>query len=455
MLMTATYATDWLGTEPYFYNERTGAVARSIHDVIDYRNLEIDPDGLIDYLDFGYCVFGHTPVQHVRFVAPCAQLTRNDAGELTETPLPDPVDSWSSRSTTPAEAVECLRAELQAWEDSHPGNLVLPLSGGHDSRLLAVLTRDKSRIRSFTYGTSKRQSQSREVTRAQYVAEVLGLSWEQIELCDFHDRMGDWDDLFGVSTHAHGMYHLEFYDKIARRIGSGGSLLSGLCGDAWAGHIPRLPAESAADLPVLGLTRGVRAGGNGIRLQGDGRYREDFWSRRSERFRDPIYQIVEVIRLKMILLRFALLAPANRGFTPTAPYLRPEVALTMIRLPAQQRHQRRWQHDFFRKCKLDLTGSFRGSRENNLDLHVLRQFPPAPLDLGLLRELFATDYLERINREVFSPAGWQRLLSLSQGHAVGARLGSLARLPSPHSAAYNAYLTLKPLENLLRRRNLA
>jgi hypothetical protein len=451
--MAASHETDWLGSRPCFYHERTGVASTCIHDVIDYRNLEIDPDGLIDYLDFGYCAFGHTPVRHVRFLPPSTRLVADAAGGLSEVPLADPVDAWQGRHSRPAETIERMQAAVGQWEKSRQGEIVLPLSGGHDSRLLALLVGEKSRIRSFSYGISRRQAESREVIRAQRVARRLGLAWERIELGDFHGQMGEWDELFGVSTHAHGMYHLEFFARIAHRLDGGRPLLSGIVGDAWAGHIPQFPARSAADLPTLGLARGLRAEGAACRLRGDGRYREAFWNARRERLGDPVFQIVEVIRMKMPLLSFILRVPEHLGFSPWSPYLQPEVALAMVTLPPEQRRHRRWQHDFFAAHQLDLPRFAGGSFENNLDLHALRRLPPVPLDVTLLRELFDVAYLERVNRQTFFPGAGARAWALAQGHPVGARAAAWLHASNPHLSAYAAYLTLKPLENLLRRRN--
>ncbi|MEY4938628.1 MAG: hypothetical protein RIQ93_363 [Verrucomicrobiota bacterium] len=449
------FESDWLGTQPCFYNEKTGVSSACIHDVIDYRNLDFDADGLIDYLDFGFCAFGRTPVRHVRFVPPCTRLVADAQGRLREESLPDPVDSWVGRTTQPHEAMDRLRQEINQWERSVAGEIILPLSGGLDSRLLAHFVHEKSRLRAFTYGVSARQENSREVTRARLVAQRLGISWENIRLGDYHTRIEDWEAMFGISTHAHGMYHLEFYEEVVARTGFGRPLLSGLVGDAWAGSIKPIPANSLSDLPALGLTRGQHAATQPCRLRGDGRYREVFWESHRARLQDPVFQIVEVIRQKMTLLAFALIVPGRFGFSPWCPFLLPEVALSMVTLPPVLRVQRRWQKEFFAHHGLNVERPAGGSRENNLDLHALRQRPPQPLDIGLLRELFEDDYLTRVNRHVFSPSFATRALALAQGHPLGQKAAALLRLGNAHQSAYAAYLTLKPLEYLLRRRNSA
>lgn len=453
--MEERFASDWLGTQPCFYHEKSGAVSPRIHDVIDYRNLEFDSDGLNDYLAFGYCAFGHTPVRHVRVVPPCTRLVADASGRLHEEPLPDPVDTWQGRSSTPDEALALLKQSMNRWENSVTGGIILPLSGGLDSRLLAHFVQDKSRVRAFTYGVSACQEYSREVTRARLVSARLGLAWEQIPLGDYHDHFDACDDIFGISTHAHGMYHMEFYERIAARTAAGLPLLSGLVGDAWAGSIAPIPARSPDDLPALGLTRGQHGASDPCRLRGDGRHRAAFWASRRVRFQDPIFQIVEIIRQKMTLLSFALIVPSRLGFAPWCPFLVPDVALSMITLPPALRAHRRWQRDYFVRHGLDVERSAGGSRENNLDLHTLRARPPRPLDVALLRELFDESYLARVNHLAFAPSFATRAWGLAQGHPVGAKLAALLRAPNPHHSAYAAYLTLKPLENLLRRRNSA
>ena len=82
------------------------------------------------------------------------------------------------------------------------------------------------------------QSRSFEVVQAKALANRFGIRWERIPLGDFHHYFDDWDAEFGLSTHAHGMYHFEFYTKIRERLKGRHAFLSGIVGDAWAGSIP-------------------------------------------------------------------------------------------------------------------------------------------------------------------------------------------------------------------------
>ena len=115
------------------------------------------------------------------------------------------------------------------------GALVVPTSGGFDSRLIDVLLTDRRRIRAFSYGTSDDPARSVEVVKAAELARRLGLRWELVPLGAFHRYLDEWDALFGVSTHAHGMYQMEFYRRILERVPAGSTVLSGICGEWFAG----------------------------------------------------------------------------------------------------------------------------------------------------------------------------------------------------------------------------
>ncbi len=168
----AVFETDWLNTDPVYYNEATGAVSTNVNDVIDFANLEFDPEGFNGFLDRGYSAFGLTPVRHVKFLPPSSRLIGPDDGRLTiestldDQQLADRVEDRSSES----EVLEMLRALVQRWESSVEGDIVIPTSGGYDSRLLNLMIGDKSRVRSFTFGVSERQWDSTEVTRARLLS---------------------------------------------------------------------------------------------------------------------------------------------------------------------------------------------------------------------------------------------------------------------------------------------
>ena len=66
----------------------------NINDVIDYRNLEIDPEGFNNYLDFGYSVFQQTPIKHVKFLRHSSRLSIDDRHQIKIDYLDDPIEKW-------------------------------------------------------------------------------------------------------------------------------------------------------------------------------------------------------------------------------------------------------------------------------------------------------------------------------------------------------------------------
>ena len=68
--------TDWLASTPIFYNQKTGSVSANIHDVMPSAGeFSFHPEGLYNYLDFGYSVFGQTPLADVQFLPPATRLS--------------------------------------------------------------------------------------------------------------------------------------------------------------------------------------------------------------------------------------------------------------------------------------------------------------------------------------------------------------------------------------------
>ena len=176
------FVTDWLSSQPVFYNPQTRQVSHNINEVIDFANLEFDAEGLNNYLDFGYSILGQTPIKNVKFLEPCSELIVNNDETLTINQLPDPTHNWISKVSSETDVLDALQKSINAWERSVSGEIVIPLSGGYDSRLLAFFIKDKSRLTAFSYGLSDNQTESFEIVYAQAVAKSLGIKWQQIEL---------------------------------------------------------------------------------------------------------------------------------------------------------------------------------------------------------------------------------------------------------------------------------
>jgi hypothetical protein len=452
--MTETFQTDWLASQPVFYNELTEKVSLNINDVIDFNNFEFHPEGFNNYLDFGYSILEQTPIKHVKFLRHSSVLTVNDDGNLKVEYMDDPVDQWIGKMSHEDEVLHILHSSVRKWEESTKGNIILPTSGGYDSRLLGSLIEDKSRVNSFTYGLSENQAESYEVIYAKKVSEVLGIKWQQIILGAYHNYFEDWERLFGPSTHAHGMYHIEFYEKILSKMKGDNHLLSGIVGDIWAGNLEIPEINSISEIKLLGYTHGLNADSRMSKLLCDHSLLETYCERQKEKWTIPLFRIVEAMRHKIILLSYLLKIPKHFGFKPWSPFLDRNIALHMLTLPAKRRKNRLWQKEYFQKKGLDIESmGLIVSYQNNLNHQAMRRIPVKLLNVDLLSEVIKPDYIKWINLNV-SQQGilWDCIWNFAQLPLVGGVLRRL-NINEKRLQAYNSYLTLKPIETLLRKKN--
>ena len=448
------FQTDWLASNPVFYHELTGQVSHNINDVIDFANFDFHPEGLNNYLEFGYSVFGQTPIKYVKFLRHSSKLTISRDNKLKIEYLNDPVEDWLGRTSSEDNVFELLSVSVHNWERSVQGEIVIPTSGGYDSRLLNFIVEDKARIRAFTYGISNKQENSFETIYAKFLCKKLGIHWEQIEIGNYHQHLDQWDSLFGISTHAHGMYQLEFYHKILSKVEGNNPLLSGIIGDAWAGSVNISEIVSPLDVLKLGYSHGIKANSKMSCLSSKGELMDEYYLLHKDKLNLSNFRVVESMRFKIILLSYLIRVPKYFGFQPWSPFLISEIALSMLTLPAERRKDRLWQKEVFQKNNLNLEDmGFRVNRHNTLNHQAMRKSPLKPLDAHLLREIIDPTYVEWINRYI--PARvtpWDVFWSIHKIPKVR-KVVYIFNLDDRRLKAYCAYITLKPLENLIRKRN--
>ena len=449
------HETDWLASTPVFYDLTRGVASTSIHEVEPAGGPPVfHPEGLYNFLDFGYSVLEQTLLADVRFLRHSSRLWRRADGALKVEHLPDPFDGHDAWRLSESDVIELIRERVQTWEASLPAEqeVVLPLSGGFDSRLLLWCLRDKSRVRAYTYGLSEDQGCSTEVVHAQALAERFRVRWERIPLGDFHRHFDDWDAEFGLSTHAHGMYHFEFYTRIRERLKGRQAFLSGIHGDRWAGSIPPRQIDRPEQLLLLGYTHGLRADPSRLRLPVRHELRERFWTEQRERLADHRCQLVIGARLKEMLLSYLMRVPRRFGFESWSPYLDIDIAMAMLNLPPERRANRQWQRDFFAKVGLDLENQgLVSSGQNNLNFQALRRRPLCPLDRDRLAGVIDPAYVDWVNREARMTWHGDLRRRLALVRKVGGALRRVGLGSPPTLEAYCAYLCLRPIETLLAR----
>jgi len=321
------------------------------------------------------------------------------------------------------------------------------------------MTAEPARARSFTFGPARHQSRSDQVARARALAELRGTRWEWVYLAPFHSYLEAWDQAFGPALHAHGMYQMEFYRNVRARCRGGELVVSGVFGDWFEGkrddRVPR--PERPRDVLRLAFTHGMHADPAACVTPGDDALAEEFFETHREALRSQRRRVIEAVRFRMQLLHYLLRVPELYGFRSDGPFLDLEVATAMLTLPDDRRRERLWVTEYL-ASRGALLEDAEGLSRYWLYWPVMRCQPLAPLDERLLAEIVRPDYVRWINRTV----GWRGLwwegyerLSGRRGFRRAAARLRAAGLRQRRLEAYHAYMTLRPLQRLLQKRDAA
>ena len=370
---------DWLGSIPVFYNINTGVVSTLINKVIDSENIEVDPDGFNNYLNFGFSVFEQTPIKNVKFMRYYSQLRVTDQGIREVEKKEVTLDTSKASSEI---AIKNLDNYLNRNADKIRTNLIIPTSGGFDSRLLNSLITDKKRIRAFTYGVSADQSKSDEVVKAKEVAKKLVIQWDRIELKDFNKYCSEWYFLFGPAVHLHGMYHIEFYKKVLSKLkSSGGSVLSGFFGDVWSGNVVVPEIKFASELEKMGYTHDLRIDPKYSLLKNVKKLDQKFLRKKRRMMHDHNYRIVTAIRLKIILISYLISLPDYFGLPGWTPFLNFKVVKSILSLPKDEWTQRKWLRTYFEKHGMNIEDfGLKFDSDNCLEYEGLKHYQLENID---------------------------------------------------------------------------
>lgn len=437
---------DWIGSKVYFFNTKTSKIGTSIYDVIDYSNFRIDPEGFKNYLEYGYSVFGHTIIEDVGFLLPNEGVKINDVGQLEFYKCKDSVIEDIHNHSTVDDTLNYMEYVIKKITDV---NIVLPLSGGYDSRLIAYFIEKKQNVHSFTYGISKVPSESYEVKNAEWISKTLNINWKQVELNRFYEYTNEWIDIYGPSVHAHGMYHMEFYDKI-RNICEKGTVISGIIGDGWAGNVDVGTIDSYKELKKLGYSHGMCANINACKLISKEKYKEEFWQEHKDELKDRDWRVVWTMRTKMMLLRYLCEVPASYGYFVEAPFLDYQLSMKMLNLDWNEKKSRKWQTNFLDKIGLLNRMPVSADYGNMMDLQQLMITPLPKLEMKRLREYVDEDYIEWINDRI----GKRSILyKIDNRHWLNAvkYFGIWKAYDEKILQALYAYLVLYPVDRLLAK----
>lgn len=407
--------TDWLASRPVFYNQKTGAISYSMNDCIDWNNFKIDAEGLYWYLKFGYSVFGHTMVEDVRFLLPDSEIFCGQDGKVEIRQNSDSAMKYYGKSNRKSsEVFQEILDNISVWLKSIPEKsvVILPLSGGLDSRILAMEGAGDERIHAYSYGYSKNQRESYEVVKAYKVAQATNIRWQHISLADYYSEqyMDRYYSIYGAETHLHGMYQMEFYDRILDQENANQNLsdkkyiLSGIIGDGWAGavHVPHV--TSVQDISKIGYTHGMCIDDDVLLLKHGYDLASEFLEEYKYQLREENWRIIFAMRFKMMLLSYLVRTPEIMGMISYAPFLQEELAMDMLNLPWNEKEGRKWQHIELEKRGLDIGWEKKACDYNDsVNEEIYRKYPLKLLNEAVLGRVISKDYIRYINSEICKP----------------------------------------------------
>lgn len=354
--------TDWINSEPVFYNTKTGKASKNMLDVMD--TYEFDNEGLYDYLNFGYQAFEQSAIKNVRKL-PHSSETIGD-GHFWR--YSDPIDKYIGKTSSVDEAIETLGNHVRNFEKSNNEKLLLLLSGGYDSRFLAHFIQDKSRLTAFTCDISIGNKNSHEVMRAKEVCKRLGIKWGFLNIDNYFHRFftGLVFENFGIEVNSGAGITFEMIHKIYNL---DGMVLHGSVGDWWRVQKVKInPPKDHLDFGSLFFNHGTGIPQEFIKIKTNHENKQLEFEQNIKRLReDELFRIVYARRGRIGCSSLGMRI-IEKYFKAYTPYYDIDVAMSQLNLPEKDRWGS-WAKDYFKKVGLDVD-NIRASRDWGQDLRV-------------------------------------------------------------------------------------
>lgn len=389
---------DWLGSIPVFYNPKEKIVSTISNFCL--KDNKIHEEGLSNFCEFGYSVFEQTVFEDVKFMRYYSKLIiSNDHIKIEYKKDPVTEESFLEKESDENDVISLMQDYISKIEFQIDGDIILPTSGGFDSRLLNYLVKDKSRIRSFTYGLSKDQSKSSEVVHAKKISEIYGIKWEQVELNKYHRHIRKWFGIYGFSTHLHGMYHIEFYNNILiKHKFNNPSFLSGTNGGAWSELGIFKSVIEYNDIINLGYTHSIALEPKYLNQTTSEEIKKRFFEVNKEFLQNDKIMAVFAVRVKLMLLSYLTQIPEYFGFPVWTPFLNFDIVRATLNINNKRRKNRNWQRDFFKKVGLNLEDmNLKSVKSNMLDFEIAKNYYLEPIDIKMMKKFVKVEKLIEIN----------------------------------------------------------
>lgn len=373
---------DWLGSIPIFYDKLNKRASTLINNL--YDNQIICKDGLNIYLNTGYAACEITPLKGIGFLRYFSTLTfEGDTVNLSygDDPALEKLEMPPLKS---ADVLDLIKETIEKniLKDTR---LLVPLSGGYDSRLLTSLLIDSrlhANIETYTYGISYDQKNSFEVEIAKNIAQKLNVPNKQITIDNENNFLEEWNALKGISTHSHGMYQYEFYKKIHEKDDMRNTItISGIFGDVYSGKREESKLRSLQDYKNFFFSHGLcYSKSNFSKIESLDLYQRHYQNS-SEQYKLKRSKFLLIVRNKMMLISYLMQIPQLFGSLSYSPFNNIDVVTAILRMEESEWRNRAWQKKYFISKKIDYEPKFNPlTRSNNLYLKSFKNSSLVPLD---------------------------------------------------------------------------
>jgi len=389
---------DWLGSIPVFYNPKEKIVSTISNFCL--KDKKIHEEGLSNFCEFGYSVFERTIFEDVKFMRYYSKLIVSNEYIKIECKK-DPVteESFLEKESNENDVISLMQDYVSKIESQIDGDIIIPTSGGYDSRLLNYLIKNKSRIKSFTYGISKDQTKSSEVVHAKKISEIYGTKWEQIKLKQFHRHIDKWFSINGFSTHLHGMYHIEFYYNILEKHKfNNPSFLSGIFGGTTSELGLFKSVTNYHDIINLGYTHGMDLELKYLKKIVSEEIKKQFFEANKEYLKNEKIKTVFVVRVKLMLTSYLTLIPEYFGLPVWTPFLNFNIVRATLNIKDERRKNRIWQRDLFKNVGLNLEDmNLKSDKSNMLNYETAKSDYLEPIDTEMMKRFIKVEKIIEIN----------------------------------------------------------
>jgi len=220
---------DYCGSIPVYYSKNNSSICLSNLEHLIVKNINNDINNisfsnLFGYLFFGHFIWDETAWKNIYQILPDYCYKFCYSGKLTKKTYKGTVKKTNERINYSDKQVandlfdlnkDLVLSYLKPFDE-----IILPLSSGYDSRMIfAALANSKLkyRLKCYTYGTKG----SIDVESAKELCRIKNIYWENLDLYSENylskNNLKSHYEIFGSTLHMHGMYQINFIQKIKKK----------------------------------------------------------------------------------------------------------------------------------------------------------------------------------------------------------------------------------------------